>query len=42
MTDEWINKTCYIYTMNHSVIKKKKKKDAICSNVDATRDDRTK
>ena len=40
LTDEWINKM-YIYTMEYySAIKKQN--NTICSNIDATRDSRTK
>ena len=40
-TDEWIKKMWYIYTMEYySAIKKQN--NAICSNMDATRDYHTK
>ena len=43
LTDEQIKKMWYIYTMRYySVIKKKKQNNAICSNMDATRDYHTK
>ena len=40
LTDEWLKKIWYIYTMKyHSVIKKKKEQNnAICRNMDVTRD----
>ena len=42
LTDEWIKKMWYIYTMEYYSAIKKERKDAICSNMDATRDYRTK
>ena len=40
-TDEWIKKICYIYTMEYySAIKRSD--NAICSNMDTTRDYHTK
>ena len=40
LTDEWIKKMWYIYTMEYySTIKRT---NAICGNVDATRDSHTK
>ena len=41
LTDEWIKKMWYIYTVEYySAIKKEN--NAICSNMDGTRDSHTK
>ena len=37
-TDEWIKKTLHIYTMEYYSAIKKEQNNAICSNMDATRD----
>ena len=42
LTDEWIKKMWYIYTMEHYSAIKKQRNNAICSNMDATRDYHTK
>ena len=36
--DEWIKKMWYTYTMEYSSAIKKEQKNAICSNMDGTRD----
>ena len=41
-TDEWIRKMWYIYTMEYILSHKKEQNNAICSNMDATRDYHTK
>ena len=41
-TDEWIKKIWYIYTMEYYSATKKKLNNAICSNMDGTRDCHTK
>ena len=40
LTDEWIKKMWYIYTMEYYPAIKERN-NAICSNMDATRDDHT-
>ena len=40
--DEWIKKMWYIYTMEYYSAIKKEWNNAICSNIDATRDYHTK
>ena len=42
LTDEWIEKKWYIYTMEYYSSLKKKQNNAICSNMDGTRDSHTK
>ena len=42
MTDEWIKKTGYIYTMEYYSAIKKEWTNAICSNMDGPRDYHTK
>ena len=37
LTDEWIKKMCYIYTMGY-YLAIKRQTNAICSNMDGTRD----
>ena len=41
-TDEWIKKMWYIYTVEYLLSHKKERNNAICSDVDATRDYHTK
>ena len=41
-TDEWIKKIWYIYTMKYDSATKKNKNNAICSNMDGTKDSHTK
>ena len=41
-TDEWIKKMWYIQTMKYYPAIKKEQNNAVCSNMDATRDDHTK
>ena len=41
-TDEWIKKMWYIYTMEYYSAIKKEQNNAICSNMDTTRDYHTK
>ena len=38
MTDDWIGKMWYIYTMEYYSAIKKEQNNAICSNMDGTRD----
>ena len=40
-TDEWIKKMWVIYTMEYDSAIEKGKNNAICSNMDATREDHT-
>ena len=40
--DEWIKKMWYIYTMEYYSAIKKEQNNAICSNMDRTRDSHTK
>ena len=40
-TDEWIKKMWYIYTMEYYLAIKKERHNAICSNMDGTRDSHT-
>ena len=42
LTDEWMKKMWYIYTMEHYSAIKKEQNNAICSNMAATRDYHTK
>ena len=42
LTDDWIKKMCYIYTVEYHSAIKKEKNNAICSNMDGTRDFNTK
>ena len=42
LTEEWIKKMWYIYTMEYYSAIEKNKKNAIFSNVDEPRDDHTK
>ena len=37
-TDEWLKKMWHIYTMEYSSVIKKERNNAICSNMDGTRD----
>ena len=41
-TDEWIKKMWYIFTMEYYSAIKKERNNAVCSNMDATRDYCTK
>ena len=41
-TDEWIKKMWYIYTVEYLLSHKKERNNAICSDMDATRDYHTK
>ena len=41
-TDEWIKKMWYMYTMEYYLAIKKEQNNAICSNMDETRDYHTK
>ena len=41
-TDEWIKKMCYIYGIEHYSDIKNRQANAICSNMDGTRDSHTK
>ena len=42
LTDDWIRKMLYVYTMEYySAIKKTPQNNAICSNMDGTRDSHT-
>ena len=41
LTDEWIRKMWYIYTMEHYSVIKKRTNKAICSNMDRTTDSHT-
>ena len=41
-TDEWIRKMWSIYTMGYYSAIKKKRKNAICSNMDGPKDSHTK
>ena len=41
-TDEWIKKMWYVYTMEYYSAIKKEQSNAICSNMDASRDYHTK
>ena len=38
LTDEWIKKRWYIYTMEYYLAIKKERHNAICTNMDGTRD----
>ena len=38
LTDDWIKKMWYIYTMEYYSAIKKEQNNAICSNMDGTRD----
>jgi len=38
LTDDWIRKMWYIYTMEYYSATKKEQNSAICSNMDGTRD----
>ena len=40
-TDEWIKKIWYIYTLEYYSAIKKNKNNAICSNMDGTRESHT-
>ena len=40
-TDDWIRKMWYIYTMECYSAMKKEQNNAICSNMDGTRDSHT-
>ena len=42
LSDDWIRKIWYIYTMEYYSAIKKEQNNAICSNMDATRDSHTK
>ena len=42
MTDKWIKKMWYIYMMKYYSAIKKEQNNAICRNIDATRDSYTK
>ena len=42
LTDEWIKKMWYIYTMEYYSAIKKERNNAICSNMDEPRDYHTK
>ena len=42
LTDEWIKKMWYIYTMGYYSAIKKEQNNSICSNMDATRDSHIK
>ena len=41
-TNEWINKMWYIYTIEYYSAIKKQQNNAICSNMDGTRDSHNK
>ena len=41
LTDEWIKKMWYMYTMEYYSAIKKEQNNAICSNMDGTRDSHT-
>ena len=38
LIDDWIRKRWYIYTMEYYLAIKKEQKNAICSNIDGTRE----
>ena len=42
LTDDWIKKMWYIYTMEYYSAVKKEQYNTICSNMDGTRDSHTK
>ena len=42
LTDEWLKNMSSIYTMKYYSAIKKEQNNAICSNMDATRDSQTK
>ena len=42
LTDEWVKKIWYRYTMEYYSAIKKEQNTAICSNINATRDSHTK
>ena len=42
LTDGWIKKMWFIYTMEYYSAIKKEQNNAICSNMDRTRDSHTK
>ena len=42
LTDEWIKKMWYMYTMEYYSAIKKEHNNAICSSMDGTRDSHTK